>query len=90
MPQRSILSIMCFLAVVLITILRVCLNVAIIPMTGRIYQNRPKSQMETYDWNEELQGIILGAFYWGCVSKVNKDKCVIVIIFLKVFDSCCR
>lgn len=47
--------------------MRVCLNVAITEMTVK----KDHQGTGTFEWDEELQGIILGAFFWGYVSFRN-------------------
>lgn len=83
-PQRVVLSIMGFFAIVNAYTMRICLNVAITEMTIKKHKNASVDQgicvveggsnstvianHGTFDWDEELQGIILGAFFWGYVS----------------------
>lgn len=31
-------------------------------------------EREGYDWSEQLQGVILGAFYWGYVSSFRVNR----------------
>lgn len=57
--------------------MRNVLNIAITEMVHRDYSNGTVyddtcpdtagtvSEREGYDWSEQMQGIILGAFYWG-------------------------
>jgi MFS transporter, ACS family, solute carrier family 17 (sodium-dependent inorganic phosphate cotransporter), other len=87
-PQRVVLSIMGFLAIVNAYTMRICLSVAITEMVRK--QNStgddgvkgdtcpvPDSDGSgsnsggDFEWSESLQGIILGAFFWGYVSYVN-------------------
>lgn len=82
-PQRVVLSIMGFLAIVNAYTMRICLSVAITEMV--IKRNQTEGQDDKqfctadnighndspggiFDWTENLQGIILGAFFWGYVS----------------------
>ncbi|KOB79399.1 MFS sugar transporter-like protein [Operophtera brumata] len=65
------MAIMGFLAVANAYTMRVCLNIAITQMVRR----RPTSPLDTescpelsgFDWDEETQGIILSAFYYGYI-----------------------
>lgn len=82
-PQRVVLSIMGFLAIVNAYTMRICLNVAITEMVMKHPNNASESSGEfcvapggetaenigggDYEWSEGLQGIILGAFFWGYV-----------------------
>lgn len=81
-PQRVVLSIMGFLAIVNAYTMRICLNVAITEMVvkrtrndsdneGGQYCYAEGSESESavgggdFEWSEKLQGVILGAFFWG-------------------------
>lgn len=84
-PQRVILSIMGFLAIVNAYTMRICLSVAITEMVVKKPYNNdtdregdfcipedlddgtPASTGGDFDWSENTQGIILGAFFWGYV-----------------------
>ena len=82
-PQRVVLSIMGFLAIVNAYTMRICLNVAITEMVVKrnITSENPDSGYcpadsgsggvskggGTFEWDESLQGIILGSFFWGYV-----------------------
>lgn len=80
-PQRVVLSIMGFLAIVNAYTMRICLNVAITEMVVKhpIPENSNGSNYcpegaagddiggGEYEWSEALQGVILGAFFWGYV-----------------------
>ncbi|XP_063362118.1 putative inorganic phosphate cotransporter isoform X1 [Cydia amplana] len=82
-PQRWVMAIMGFLAVANAYTMRVCLNIAITQMvrrkaasTGYAEGSCPAEVEETtadpndlsgFDWNEETQGIILSAFYYGYI-----------------------
>lgn len=80
-PQRVVLSIMGFLAIVNAYTMRICLNVAITEMTFKNSSGDPEDKLDgtcpmdpnspggggsngTFEWDEKLQGIILGAFFW--------------------------
>ena len=72
-----------FLAIVNAYTMRICLNVAITEMVVKkaLKNDTDSSQYcvveggesedliggGTYEWSENLQGIILGAFFWGYV-----------------------
>lgn len=70
-----------FLAIVNAYTMRICLNVAITEMTINIIDNPKEGEIVCsypnntggendggeYEWNEQLQGIILSAFFWGYV-----------------------
>lgn len=81
-PQRVVLSIMGFLAIVNAYTMRICLSVAITEMVKKTTSNSSVELGETcpasddvddslptgeFEWDEELQGLILSAFYWGYV-----------------------
>ncbi|KAJ8967618.1 hypothetical protein NQ314_002736, partial [Rhamnusium bicolor] len=82
-PQRYILGIMGFLAVVNAYTMRVILSVAITEMVFPVkldhfdpdtcdleFENSTKSIMHTsnlYSWTSKQQGLILSSFYWGYV-----------------------
>lgn len=66
--------------------MRICLNVAITEMVKRNVRNESDYPEDTcpdvddqnsvvnegtFEWSEELQGIILSAFFYGYVSIVN-------------------
>jgi MFS transporter, ACS family, solute carrier family 17 (sodium-dependent inorganic phosphate cotransporter), other len=73
-----VLSIMGFLAIVNAYTMRICLNVAITEMTIKKIRNETDNGVcpadgnsggsglgkGTFEWDEQLQGIILGAFFW--------------------------
>lgn len=84
-PQRVVLSIMGFFAIVNAYAMRVCLNVAI---TEIVVKNGNNSDLENhqycpaddddvgggsgggeFDWSQQLQGVILGSFFWGYVNE---------------------
>lgn len=87
-PQRVVLSIMGFLAIVNAYTMRICLSVAITEMVvKRNTSNDGDSKNQfceaddmghndsaggSFEWSENLQGIILGAFFWGYVSLMTK------------------
>lgn len=61
--------------------MRNILNIAIVKMVYKashnstIYDNtcpssdgKPTAEQLGFEWSEQLQGVILGAFYWGYVS----------------------
>lgn len=64
--------------------MRAVLNISITEMVYREGHNSSKkedntcpdpagsyvAEREGYDWSEQLQGIILGAFFWGYVRKL--------------------
>lgn len=81
-PQRVVLAIMGFLAIVNAYTMRICLSVAITEMVKKTTSNHSVEIGETcpasgdvdestatgeFEWDEELQGLILSAFYWGYV-----------------------
>lgn len=82
-PQRVVLTIMGFFAIVVAYAMRVCLNVAITEMVMKKTNNTDEtgdycpvqdeasggssSSGGEYEWSESLQGIILGAFFWGYI-----------------------
>ncbi|CAO1319250.1 unnamed protein product [Diamesa serratosioi] len=83
-PQRVVLSIMGFLAILNAYTMRICLNLAITEMVikkalsddtevkGEVCVAPGGNSTEimgsgTFEWSEQLQGIILGAFFWGYV-----------------------
>ncbi|EEB15031.1 sialin, putative [Pediculus humanus corporis] len=67
-PQRYILAIMGFLAIANAYQLRVCLNIAITQMVvPKNSTGNPPLNDNLFDWSEETQSIILGAFYYGYV-----------------------
>ena len=82
-PVRLIFAIMGFFAVINAYTMRACLNIAITEIVEKKSNNEKSledtcpstnssfmiasSKGETYDWSEELQGIILGAFFWGYI-----------------------
>lgn len=84
-PQRVVLSIMGFFALTMAYAMRVCLNVAITEMVikkgnesesdGQQYcpvqddESGGSSGRGEYEWSEQLQGIILGSFFWGYVKE---------------------
>lgn len=88
-PQRVVLSIMGFLAIVNAYTMRICLSVAITEMVAKKTSNGTgdsKNQFceaddighndsagGSFEWSENLQGIILGAFFWGYVSCYGKN-----------------
>lgn len=81
-PQRVVLSIMGFLAIVNAYTMRICLNVAITEMVVKKQRVQRNGSDELcgvdeegsdlgggdFEWSEQLQGIILSAFFWGYVS----------------------
>lgn len=70
-----------FLAIVNAYTMRICLNVAIVEMVKKKVQTDREGEFcdpgdedglnahqgGTFEWSESLQGIILGAFFWGYV-----------------------
>ncbi|XP_050310973.1 sialin-like [Anthonomus grandis grandis] len=63
-PQRYVLGIMGFLAIVNSYTMRVSISVAItemVPATKNVVTDPDK----LYDWDSATQGLILSAFYWG-------------------------
>ncbi|GAB0095292.1 putative inorganic phosphate cotransporter [Sergentomyia squamirostris] len=80
-PQRVILSIMGFFAIANAYTMRICLSVAITEMVKKIHTEEPDGEEYCpvignggdedsggeFEWSEELQGVILSAFYWGYV-----------------------
>lgn len=84
-PQRVVLSIMGFLAIVNAYTMRICLSVAITEMVKKTVSNSSIEAGDTcpvidegtssggatgdgtFEWDEQLQGLILSAFYWGYV-----------------------
>ncbi|XP_018911132.1 putative inorganic phosphate cotransporter isoform X2 [Bemisia tabaci] len=86
-PQRYVIALLCFMAMVMCYIHRFCLSLAITAMAESKHhiiasasQCGPKPNQtlsssavlltaETYefDWDEEIQGMILSAFFWGYV-----------------------
>lgn len=61
--------------------MRNILNIAIVKMVHKesemptIHDNtcpspdgKPTAEQHGFEWSEQLQGVILGAFYWGYVS----------------------
>lgn len=83
-PQRVVLAIMGFFAIVNAYTMRICLSVAITEMVKKTVNNSSIEAGDTcpiiddgsgnenissgeFEWNEELQGLILSAFYWGYV-----------------------
>ncbi|KAG5676613.1 hypothetical protein PVAND_006433 [Polypedilum vanderplanki] len=87
-PQRVVLSIMGFLAIVNAYTMRICLSMAITEMVVKrnLTSDGDGSHLDqgvcpasdessggsssnggTFEWDEQLQGIILGAFFWGYV-----------------------
>ncbi|XP_047513603.1 putative inorganic phosphate cotransporter isoform X1 [Pieris napi] len=82
-PQRWVMAIMGFLAVANAYTMRVCLNIAITQMVRRhapssAYEEgscpaeveealSDTSEISGYNWDEETQGIILSAFYYGYI-----------------------
>uniref|UniRef100_A0A6B2ED52 Putative permease of the major facilitator superfamily protein n=1 Tax=Phlebotomus kandelakii TaxID=1109342 RepID=A0A6B2ED52_9DIPT len=81
-PQRVVLAIMGFLAIANAYTMRICLSVAITEMVKKIPHNETEDSGEycpeiddgsgdvgggEFEWSEELQGLILSAFYWGYV-----------------------
>lgn len=87
-PQRVVLSIMGFLAIVNAYTMRICLNVAITEMVKKKNSTDDAkgdfcpidesagghdSSGGDFEWTENLQGIILGAFFWGYVSGTIED-----------------
>lgn len=81
------LSIMGFLAIVNAYTMRICLNVAITEMVKKKNATDKEgdfcpidesvgggdSDGGDFEWSENLQGIILGAFFWGYVSATIQD-----------------
>lgn len=79
-PQRVVLAIMGFLAIVNAYTMRICLSVAIIEMVKKNPSSGHLDELEcpagegstevhtgTFEWSQELQGVILSSFYWGYV-----------------------
>lgn len=82
-PQRWVMAIMGFLAVANAYTMRVCLNIAITQMVrrkaaspldtgscpaGDIEEDlTDPTELTGFDWDEETQGIILSAFYYGYI-----------------------
>ncbi|KAG4078473.1 hypothetical protein HA402_009185 [Bradysia odoriphaga] len=80
-PQRVVLSIMGFLALVNAYTMRITLSVAITEMVVRVNNTEHEdntcpdfgnegggsgsTHSGTYEWSQELQGVILSSFYWG-------------------------
>lgn len=84
MPQRVVLAIMGFFAIVNAYTMRICLSVAITEMVKKTVSNSSIEAGDTcplvgegsgedsvgsgqFEWDEQLQGLILSAFYWGYV-----------------------
>lgn len=83
-----------FLAIVNAYTMRICLNVAITEMVKK--KNASEAHGDfcpvddsaeggdsgggDFEWSEQLQGIILGAFFWGYVS----DSFNLIIFQLKI------
>lgn len=85
MPQRVVLAIMGFLAIVNAYTMRICLSVAITEMVKKTVSNSSIESGDscpviddgsddggltgvgTFEWSEQLQGLILSSFYWGYV-----------------------
>lgn len=75
-----------FLAIVNAYTMRICLNVAITEMTIKKIRNETDAGVcpadpnqggsglgkGTFDWDEQLQGIILGSFFWVKFKKLAK------------------
>ncbi|XP_041776798.1 putative inorganic phosphate cotransporter isoform X3 [Anopheles merus] len=81
-PQRVILAIMGFLAIMNAYTMRISLSIAITEMVNKSHgateedggvcpidesANPDDFTGGEFDWDEELQGIILSSFYWGYV-----------------------
>lgn len=73
-----------FLAMINAYTMRSVLNIAITEMVYRKAQNASYNdetcpaegggfveERDGYRWSEQLQGIILGAFFWGYVSRLD-------------------
>lgn len=74
-----------FLAIVNAYTMRICLNVAITEIVKKVNQSDYEGDFcpieeddlgggntsggGQFEWSEQLQGVILGAFYWGYVSE---------------------
>lgn len=75
-----------FLAIVNAYTMRICLNVAITEMTIKKIKNETDNGVcpadgstggnslgkGIFEWDEQLQGIILGSFFWGYVSTLQQ------------------
>lgn len=97
-PARLILTFMGFLAMINAYTMRSVLNIAITEMVYRPAQNVTSrddtcsipgeayvSERLGFRWSEQLQGVILGAFFWGYVFDYLiklLDGCVIYFGFL--------
>ncbi|ESO88514.1 hypothetical protein LOTGIDRAFT_126078 [Lottia gigantea] len=68
-PKRYLVSFMAFLGFANVYALRVNLSVAIVAMTSNktIFINNTAVGPADYNWDLELQGHILSAFFWGYV-----------------------
>lgn len=85
-----------FLAIVNAYTMRICLNVAITEMVKKIpppSENSTKGQFcpahasesaegagGDFEWSETLQGVILGAFFWGYVRFFIECKTLIYLL----------
>ena len=81
-PTRIIMTIMGFFAIINAYTMRACLNIAITEIVvkqnsdlkyhedacpGNSTSGSKSFKGAPFDWSEELQGIILGSFFWGYV-----------------------
>lgn len=80
-PQRVVLAIFGFLAILNAYTMRICLSIAITEMVNKttsVEQDEGVCPIDddadmgdytggSFNWDEELQGVILSSFYWGYV-----------------------
>lgn len=67
LPKRYILAFMAFLGFANVYALRVNLSVAMIAMNSNHTFDNSTLPVPTYHWDSELQGMILGSFFYGYI-----------------------
>ncbi|KAL0280109.1 UNVERIFIED_CONTAM: hypothetical protein PYX00_001499 [Menopon gallinae] len=67
-PRRYLISLVAFLGFCNLYALRVNLSVAIVAMTtNKTFSNGTISEAAEFDWNPDIQGIVLSSFFYGYI-----------------------